>query len=546
MTVTHVETGYLEDPYLEDPYLGVHTLGYMGHQATFVIQDDKALGQQALFNIQNFPKSYGQQSQFQITGASKTLGQQAEFIIEALKPVGQQSLWATSANPAEYGMQTELHINNYPSARGMSYWKNIFAHLQCTGYLEGPYLEGPYLTENVCAHGAMQAEFLVTELKEFGMQAEFNIVDFKTYFGQQAEFVIDALKFIGQQAEFILAKENSQGQQTQIVIEDSRHNLGHQVVMVIDALKSIGMQVEVISSTPFGMQANIALYNTTNLRILCEFPSRGLSTAVGLNAWGFPAGVGNNWKSNSTAAGDFSPFNLNTDIVEQVWRSTVDSSISLDCDTERPQGVFLDTLAILEHNITTSASITLVGSNDPTFGVIGVSIPLQARQDDPNIFYIAPELPNTGYRYWRLAIDDGTNPDGYIQIGTIVFGGADIFFGECFVDEVEYQLKDFTDSVQTEGFTNVNNSRAQKKNMRLDFRSLGYLRGNFRMMRNMFRHERTVLKCLWIPTPSPLDQEYTARFAMFSKMVQIPTERHNNKGAKADYVSFTIELDESK
>jgi len=313
-------------------------------------------------------------------------------------------------------------------------------------------------------------------------------------------------------------------------------------------LNPLGMQVEVVNQFPLGMQTTISLYNTKNLRILCSFPSRGLSTAAGVNAWGYPAGQGKNWVSNTTEAGDFSPFNLNTDIVEEVWRSDAPTltGISLDCDTERPQGVFLDTFAILNHNMTTSASVTLIGSNSSTFAPVGVTIPLEVREDDPNIYYIAPTLPNSGYRYWRVSIDDSSNTKGFVQIGTIIFGASSLFTGECFVDQVMFQLKDYTDSVSTEAFTNVTNSRAQKKILSLEFRSLAYLKSNFRLMRGLFRVKKTVSKCLWIPTPSATNQEYTARFALFSKLVQIPVEQHNHKGGDADYVSFSIELDESR
>ena len=91
---------------------------------------------------------------------------------------------------------------------------------------------------------------------------------------------------------------------------------------------------------------------------LASPPSRGLAGATGMNEWGFPAGQGQSWRSNSTAAGDFSPFNLNTDLVEQKWRSATLTGINLDCDTERAQGVFMDTLGILEHNLTTSATVS--------------------------------------------------------------------------------------------------------------------------------------------------------------------------------------------
>lgn len=505
MTVTHVETGYLDTPYLENPYLGVDVNGYMGQQTQFVINANKPMGMQCQIIIADFPKAQGQQANFTFASAASFKGQQADFTVGGSKALGQQAEFNINNFPRAIGQQAEIHINDHLSAFGMQYIQTNIAHLNCDGYLEGDYLEGEYLSHGICGHMGMQATFGLSVDSPYGMQAEFTVVDFKKVLGQQAEFnIVDFKNAIGQQADFV-------------------HLLA------------------------LGMQARISLYNSNLLRILCEFPSRGLSTAVGLNAWGFAAGQGNSWKSNSTETGDFSPFNLNTDIVEETWRSNgVTSGINLDCDTERAQGIFLDTFAMLNHNLTTSATANLIGSNTSNFSVIGVTIPLSIREDDPNTYYIASTLPNAGYRYWRVAIDDPSNPDGYLEVGTIIFGSSNIFIGECFVDQVEFQLKDYTDSVQTEGFTNVNNSRAQKKILRLDFRSLAYLRSNFRLMRGMFRHERTVLKCLWIPTPDPNNPEYTARFAVFSKLAEIPSETHNHKGGDADYVTFQIQLDESK
>jgi hypothetical protein len=236
---------------------------------------------------------------------------------------------------------------------------------------------------------------------------------------------------------------------------------------------------------------------------------------------------------------------LNTDIVEQIWRSEqgTSSGISLVCDTGLPQGIFLDTLAILNHNMTKSANVTLLGSNNSNFSTIGTSIPIQIRQE--NAFYIAQGLPNFGYRYWKLLIDDATNQDGFVSVGSILFGSSKIFQGECFVDEIEFELKDYNDTVRTEGFTNVSNSRALKRKVRLEFRSLDSSLQNFKTMRNIFETYRTTHKCLWIPTPDPLDGEVTARFAVFGKLSAIPSERHNSKGPKADYVTFNIEVDES-
>jgi len=573
MTLVHVEKNYLENNYLQDPdpYLGTEVLAYMGMQCNIVVDNSKTLGQQALLNIgsgktlgqqatiyiANFPSTGGQQAQFNINdypaakgqqatlgiAGQKTHGQQASFTVDSQKTWGQQAFFHIDRTTGA-GQQASVSTSGTP-AQGMQYIRGNFNHLQCEGYLEADYMEEPYLAHVICAHGGMQVNFDVTEENPLGQQAQF-VLSQPFHKGMQAQFVLSYPLYKGMQANVIQNRLKEIGQQAQFNIIDHKTYYGQQGQLTLNHPAFLGMQAQIVALTTLGMQVLIALYNTNLLRMLCDFPSRGLSTATGTNAWGNPAGVGKNWRSNSTAAGDFSAFNLNTDIVEEAFRSASTSGINLDCDTERPQGVFLDTLGILEHNISSSATINLLGSNDPTFSSISVTIPLAARQDDPNIYYIAPTLPNSGYRYWRLSIVDPTNSDGFIQVGTIVFGAASLFVGECFVDDVEFQLKDYTDSVQTEGYTNVNNSRAQKKVLRLDFRSLAYQKSNFRLMRRMFREERTVLKCLWIPTPDPTNEEYSARFAMFSKMVQIPVERHNHKGGEADYVTFTLELDESK
>lgn len=441
---------------------------------------------------------------------------------------------------AALGMQYSVQVSDETTPFGAQAHQQIVDHVTAYGAQANLQVDGAEVR-------GMQANFRIADqLLALAQQALFEIVDARRSVAEQARFFIDSAAARGLQTKFVLSKQAIYGQQAQYVI-NRRRVFGQQAEFsIVDRVRARGMQADFVNVTSYGQQCTIALYNTKLLRILIDFPSRGLAGATGMNEWGFPAGQGQSWKSNSTADGDFLPANLNTDVTEQKWRSASLTGINLDCDTERNQGVFLDTLAILDHNLTTSANVTLLGSNDPTFGVIGITIPLSPRLDDPNTYWLAPELPNVGYRFWRLAIDDPQNPDGFCEIGAIIFGGAEIFQGEAFVDEVEFQLKDFTDSVPTEGFTNVNNSRAQKKLLRLEFRSLRYTMGNYRIMRRLFRQERTVLKCLWLPTPDKDNEEYTARFAIFSKLSAIPSERHNHKGGRADYVSFTIELDESK
>lgn len=292
----------------------------------------------------------------------------------------------------------------------------------------------------------------------------------------------------------------------------------------------LGMQANVLGASNIGMQANAKIYNTTNLRILCNFTSRGTSTT--------------NWTATSTEPGDFDVNNLDTDIVEQYYRSATGVlSVNLTTDTGIPQGVFVDTVAVLGHNLTSSATVSLLGSNDPTFASVNTTIAMQ--WTDENMYWLAPTFPNTSSRYWRFVVSDINNPDNFLKIGTIIFGEADIFSEECITDQIRFQIQDFADKIPTEGFTNVSNSRTIKKQLGIEFRSIQSRNRNFKILRSLFTTYRTTHKCLWIPTPSATDMEVTGRFAVFGKLPEIPVEAHNSKGPAEDYVDLNIDVDES-
>lgn len=287
-------------------------------------------------------------------------------------------------------------------------------------------------------------------------------------------------------------------------------------------------QVSIIRQEGLGSQVRPAIYNTDNLRVMCDFPSRG---------------DGSNWVANSTEPSTTSSFdilNVNTDITEQIWRSAsgVKTGLLLDCDAGPGNSIFLDTLAFLNHNMTTSASVVMFGSDNPGHAPTGVTIPLFMVEGD--FIYIAPELPTAGYRYWRIAIDDITNFDDHISIGTIVFGESDIFHQECFVDTVKKTRVNYVDSVFTEAFSNVRNDRGIKNKVKLTFKNIRYYGGNWVKLLEVFEESRTILKCLWIPTPA-----FPYRFFTFAKLTKIPEETHNVKGEFHDFINFVIETDES-
>ena len=292
-----------------------------------------------------------------------------------------------------------------------------------------------------------------------------------------------------------------------------------------------GVQFKAIKATGIGAQIRAAIYNVTNLRVMCDFPSRG---------------DGTNWTASSTKSSTTSSFdvnNLNTDIVEQYWRSddAVLTGILLDCDTGAGNTVFLDTLAFLNHNLTTSANVTLIGSDNSGHAPPGKTTVL-TMEDQSDFVHIEPELPFIGYRYWRISIDDSTNSNSFLQIGTIVFGSSIIFQGECFVDRVRKTPINFADSITTEGFTNAQNDRGIKNTIRLEFRNIRFNGPNFDTLNDdVFLAARTILKCLWVPTP-----QFPLRFMNFAKMTKIPEQLHNVKSEDLDYIDFVIETDESK
>jgi len=328
------------------------------------------------------------------------------------------------------------------------------------------------------------------------------------------------------QVKSILTKGKAYNFEIERVITDIKNTKKMQVKRRIDVMHEIGFQVNRIQFKAILYQVNRIIYNTKRLRVLLDFSSRGTT--------------GSNWTATSTATGDFSVNNLNTDIVEQCWRSNPGGSkiVALSCDTQVSQGVFVDTIAILGHNLTRSATVEVQASNSPTFAVYQ-SFFLEVNRT-ANVYWVAPSAPTVSYRYWRFSINDQTNTNNFLQIGSIVFGSSILMVANDITESVRRSTKHFSDKVQTEGFTNVANDRAIKYGLGVEFRSIAYDGTDYTNLRRIFDTARTSLKCLWIPTP-----EYPERFAVFGKLSVIPEEQHNALGPKADYISFNVDVDES-
>ena len=434
------------------------------------------------------------------------------------------------------------------------------------GYLEREYLTEPYLAGFIEWGEGFQAEFIVNTRPSLGMQSQL-LGDVRRITGMQSDFVSSVLDPRSEEvyitalqhtwrgetdyltynylelpylAEMILAHQGMQSELNLFVtrrtgmqfegFNSDQVGLGQETLFRIFDELPLGQQSTAILLSTVGMETRAVLYNTRNLRILYIFDSRGTTDQ--------------NWivSSGGTATGDFNVNNLNTDIVEEVYRSN-STQISVDCDTGLAQGVSPDTFYIGSHNLTSGATISVQGSDDSDFSTVNTSFEMQPTEN--NAYYIVPteEFPFENSRYWRFNITDIANADGYIQMGTILFGSALIFEGDCITDRLTRGDRHFKDEIRTEGFTTVSNDRALKRTVGFSLRNISLNNSNYQNFREMTEEIRTSLKALWIPMARQPD-----RFGAFAKMVEMPRETHNVKGdanEDLDFVDWDVNVDES-
>jgi len=489
-------------------------------QVEFQVAGESSNGAQFAGNV-SLPTTLGAQVEAHIVDSVTSLSSQAEFTVIDFDSQHGQFL-ASLTQPQTFGSQFDVTQVTSESGRFSMYVTPIL-HLHCGSYLMQPYLQDPYLLAKYCAHFRSQvnfepqgiararSQFEAVITKDDPRRAQFNAI-IRSQYELSCQFqgvILNTVEF-SNQFEAVVDEDAFSGSQFEGTITDSAF---------------VGGQFDGLVSFNLNSQFRAVLYNANNLRILCDFASRGTTA--------------NNWTASTQATGDFGVNNVNTDIVEQTWRGAdlVKTSVLVSCDTGVPQGIFLDTLAVLNHNLTTGAVVFLQGSND-NFSTVEESIRIFVTNE--NFFYIAPTLPLNSYRYWRLSIDDATNSNDYLEIGTILFGSSTIFQGECFANPIRFKRIHFKDVVFTEGFTNVSNDRGIKRRLGLDFRSIDFSGGNYSNLVDIFETSRTNLKCLWIPTPA-----YPGRYATFGKLVELPDETHTDNGQDANYVDLTVEVDES-
>lgn len=558
MTLGYLDRNYLEDAYgsgINDPQGGfqirqliLDKTDQKGMQTEQVIKDDLTAGMQAEMIIKKAFLS-GMQVESAIKNVLKTAGMQVDQALKRQPSTGMQALMSYAGQSASWGVQAEQFIKASP-ASGMQasmdvtkpYGKGMQALMHVIDSMLPKGMQINMVGHNIF-EGGFQIDMVFEDLPVMGgMQAKHDTLrhalcdDAGSYltggYLEDDYFSYCMRAFLGMQVNRFVIETFENGMQVNQQIVDREKTTGMQTEQHIAVSDPSGMQALTISVYRDGMQATMVIYNNTQLRVMYDFPSRGT-----------PAQAGINWTMNPPAAtGDFSPNNLNTDIIEQVTRSVTAGSIELICDTGLPQGVPVDTIAILGHNLTRSATVQVQGAKNAAFAPSDIVFTMQVTLE--NMYWVAETLPTLlgQNRYWKFTVQDPTNTDGYIEIGSIVFGVSNIFsLSECFTNPIEHGWKHFKDEVEIEGYTNIMNDRALKRWVKLKFEDLDYQKGNYSLLRDMMQYVRTNLKALVIPTPL-----YPDRYAVFAKLVDMPNLSNRTISEDADYTSFDLEWDESK
>ena len=442
--------------------------------------------------------------------------------------------------------QVNIKINTQSNQPSQVWMEDSIFYARCGGFLERPFLTDPFLIYPlVCAGSRSQYDSIINGLS--GSHSQYNATINATavvpsqYLGKINATAVVPNQYFGTIISINPVPSQYLARISRAITQPSQY------LARINVEKVMPGQFQSVATSASHSQVTVVLYNIVRPRILVDFVSRGAGVeGGGNNAWGFPKGTGQNWQASSTEIGDYSILNVNNDVEEFVWKSAPGdvSGVVLKNDSEIPQGVFVDTIYVGNHNLTTSAIFRFQGSDDPLFATTPLSEDLEVRAG--RIYWVAPVLPLVSYKYYRIVIIDPSNPAGQLQIGTIVFGSAVIMITECPTQDVDIDWTEFKESVRTEGFTSVGNSRSLKKAMKWDWRYIRYEAGDYQRLFDVIQYVRTTLKAVWFLDPRNTDMQH--RFSAFGKLRKVPSERHRVIGPDdyEDHISFPIEIDEAE
>ncbi len=202
----------------------------------------------------------------------------------------------------------------------------------------------------------------------------------------------------------------------------------------------------------------------------------------------------------STAEGDFEGWYMFNDTLRRVWRS-VDTNLQ-EIVIQTPDPVRIDTFAILGHNFSDLAVVTLQANsvNDFTAPPIEVNLPVSPK----NMVF----MNDLGFelQYYKIKILDPLNDCGYIEIGRIA-GGTRFEFTNCedITDDFSISYVDYGQKLTNEGFSRPSNKKILARQLDATFAKMSTLAGqddNYVGLLDLVDNVRTTLPFLTILDPS--------------------------------------------
>ena len=308
---------------------------------------------------------------------------------------------------------------------------------------------------------------------------------------------------------------------------------------VYENINNINFQFDIAKSQIYHMEFRQMSYNLTQLRVLWEIGSDGISAS-------------NNYVASSNAGTGYEPVNLRSDFIERTWKSTNCVAEYFQFDVGVGNTIGIDTAAILGHNLTNGALITVYGygdafsnapATDSDWYSLSAQFTMTVEPTYQNIFYVAAATASAKYRHWRVLIQDATNTDGFIEIGRFIAGEAMVFdTRENMSMNVDYAQVNYKDELKLNGFSSLANNRALRSRLKISFDNLDMeSNDNYAQLQRYFSYCRDTLKALVIPDPRKL-----YRYTVYAKLSQMPQEKHSYLDDASSYASLEIELDEGK
>lgn len=116
-----------------------------------------------------------------------------------------------------------------------------------------------------------------------------------------------------------------------------------------------------------------------------------------------------------TEAIGFVASNIQDQRLSMVWRSTSPSNQTVIINLGSAKDISI--AAILNHNITSAATITIDANTSNSWGS-----PATTKTITYNAGIMLNFFSSVSYQWWRFSIDDPTNVDGYIEAGKLWLG----------------------------------------------------------------------------------------------------------------------------